>query len=110
MPRGGGGISLGMRSKQNSPDANGKIVNPHVAFVRRIGPDPHANGAQTQALNNCPDLFELETGDFAVIGIDVTETARAKLPPTAGCGPDERIVWIPRKLLVLAKADIPNQV
>jgi hypothetical protein len=110
MPWGGGGIRLGMRSKQNSPDSNGKIVNPHIAFVRRIGPDPHANGAQTQALNNCPDLFELETGDFAVIGIDVTDAARAKLPPTAACGPDERIVWIPRKLLVLAKSDIPDQI
>jgi hypothetical protein len=107
---GGGGISLGMRSKQNSPDANGKIVNPHIEFVRRLGPDPHANGAQTVALNKCPDLFELETGDFAVIGIDVTKTAIAKLPPTAGCGPDERIVWIPRKLLVQAKADIPDHV
>jgi hypothetical protein len=110
MLRGGGGIYLGMRTKQNTPDTNGKIVNPHIAFVRRIGPDPHANGAQTPALNNCPDLFELESGDFAVIGIDVTDTARVKLPPSAGCGPDERIIWIPRKLLVQAKADIPNQV
>lgn len=109
MPRGGGAIYSGMRSKQNSPDANGRMVNPHIEFVRRIGPDPHANGQQTVALNNCPDLFELETGDFAVIGIDVTEAAKAKLPPSAGCGPDERIVWIPRKLLVQAKADIPDE-
>jgi hypothetical protein len=91
-------------------DANGRIVNPQIEFVRRIGPDPHANGAQTVALNNCPDLFELETGDFAVIGIDVTDAAKAKLPPTAGCGPDERIVWIPRKLLVQAKRCIPNEI
>lgn len=99
-----------MRLNLNSLNADGKIVNPHIAFLRRIGPDPHANGAQTVALNNCPDLFELESGDFAVIGIDVTDAAKAKLPPTAGCGPDERIVWIPRKLLVLAKHDIPDRI
>ena len=78
-------------------------------FLRRLGPDPHANGAQTQALCNCPDIFELEGGDFAVIGIDMTEQAKAQLPPTASCGPDERIVWIPRKLLIGAKADIPDK-
>ncbi len=33
---------------------------------------------------------------------------KLKLPPSAGCGPDERIVRIPRKTLVLAKRDIPD--
>jgi hypothetical protein len=78
-------------------------------FLRRIGPDPHANGARTIALRNCPDIWELESGDFAVIGIDMTDAA-SKLPASASCGPDERIVRIPRNLLVNAKRDIPNQV
>ncbi|MBI3418198.1 MAG: hypothetical protein HY043_23150 [Verrucomicrobia bacterium] len=77
--------------------------------MRRLGPDPHANGAQTAALKNCPDVWELANGDFAVIGIDMTEAA-AKLPPTASCGPDERIVRIPRNLLVDIKRDIPDRV
>lgn len=77
-----------------------------IEFRRRIGPDPHANGRKTVALDNCPDIFELASGDFAVIGIDITNDAKAKLPPTAGCGPDERIVFIPRNLLVDAKKDI----
>lgn len=81
-----------------------------IEFRRRIGPDPHANGAQTVALCNCPDIFELGDGDFAIIGIDITSAARPQLPPSASCGPDERIVRIPRNLLVNAKADIPNQV
>jgi hypothetical protein len=51
----------------------------------------------------------LEGGDFAVIGTDITLAAN-RLPPTAGCGPDERIIRIPRKTLVLAKSDIPDQV
>jgi hypothetical protein len=77
-------------------------------FLRRIGPDPHANGAQTAALNNCPDIWELTTGDFAVIGIDITDHAKPHLPSSASCGPDERIVRLPRKLLLNAKSDIPN--
>jgi hypothetical protein len=78
-------------------------------FIRRIGPDPHANGAMTIALRGCPDIWELANGDFAVIGIDITDAAKPKLPPSAGCGPDECIVRIPRELLVAAKRDIPNQ-
>jgi hypothetical protein len=83
-------------------------MNTPIEFHRRIGQDPHTNGRQTVALNNCPDIFELKSGDFAIIGIDITDAARPKLPPTAGCGPDERIIFIPRNLLVEAKPDIPN--
>ena len=79
-------------------------------FLRRLGPDPHANGARTVALNNCPDVFELESGDFAIIGIDITAAATSKLPPSASCGPDVRIVRIPRNLLVNVKSDIPDKV
>lgn len=77
-------------------------------YLRRLGPDPHLNGAQTPALHGCPDLFELADGNFAVIGIDITGT-KNQLPPGAGCGPDERIVWIPRQTLIAAKPDIPDR-
>src|SRR5689334_16635938 len=40
-------------------------------FLRRLGPDPHEGGARTIALNGCPDVFELKSGDFAIIGIDI---------------------------------------
>ena len=75
-------------------------------FLRRLGPDPHEKGSCTSYLN-CPDIFELEDGDFAIIGKDITEWAD-KLPPSAGCGPDERLIRIPRKTLLLAKRDIPE--
>jgi hypothetical protein len=77
---------------------------------RRLGPDPHANGAQTVALSGCPDIFELDSGDFAIIGVDITNISAKNLPTNASCGPDERMVLIPRKTLVLAKPDIPSQV
>lgn len=77
-------------------------------FVKRLGPDPHANGARTYALCGCPDIWELDDGNFAVIGTDITSAAE-RLPQSAGCGPDERMVRIPRKTLVLAKPDIPDR-
>lgn len=80
-----------------------------MKFLRRLGPDPHANGAQTVALAGCPDLLELDSGDFAVIGVDITERVRGALPASVSCGSDERIVMVPRKTLVLAKRDIPDQ-
>lgn len=85
-------------------------MRPPIEFRRRIGPDPHENGRKTVALDNCPDVFELVSGDFAIIGIDITAEAKAKLPPTASCGPDERIVFVPRDLLVRAKGDIPDSI
>jgi len=78
-------------------------------FIRRLGPDPHAGGAQTPGLRGCPDIWELESGDFAVIGRDITPQGVGQLPESARCGPDERIVVIPRKTLVLAKPEIPDK-
>jgi hypothetical protein len=85
-------------------------MNMPIEFRRRIGPDPHAGGVRTIALRGCPDIFELESGDFAIVGMDITAAAAPKLPPFAGCGPDERIVLVPRRTLVLAKPDIPNKI
>lgn len=79
-------------------------------FVRRLAP-PSESAASPQCYSTygCPDLWELDNGDFAVIGADITELAD-KLPPGAGCAPDERMVRIPRKLLVGAKPHIPDSV
>lgn len=84
-------------------------MNTIPMFIKRIGPDPHANGAQSVGCRGCPDIWELEGGDFAIIGIDITDAAAPQLPPTAGCGPDEKIVRLPRSLLINAKRDIPDR-
>ncbi|MDR3548573.1 MAG: hypothetical protein P4M11_09985 [Candidatus Pacebacteria bacterium] len=81
-----------------------------MTFIKRIGPSPQASEAQCVACWGCPDIWELDNGDFAVIGTDITDDVRQKLPPTAGCAPDERIVRLPRNLLVNAKRDIPDRV
>jgi len=77
-------------------------MSSQISFIRRLGP-PHAC-AKTEG---CPDIFELADGDFAVIGADITADASNKLPPLSGCAAHERIIRIPRKLLLQARADIP---
>jgi hypothetical protein len=79
-------------------------------FIRRLGSDPHANGSRTYAALGCPDIWEIDGGDFIVIGTDVTGALTTQLPQTASCGPDERIIRIPRKTLIGAKQDIPDTV
>ena len=79
-------------------------------FVKRLGLDPQANGVQCAGCQGCPDIWEMEDGDFAIIGEDITTAAIAKLPSIAGCAPGERIIRLPRRVLVNAKRDIPNRV
>ena len=81
----------------------------NLKFMRRLGPDTNMGGTRCAGCYACPDIWELETGDFAIIGADITAAAR-QLPASAGCGPDERIVRIPRRLLVEAKSSIPDEV
>lgn len=84
-----------------------------IEFKRRLGQDPHTlpeaieNGGSA-ALQGCPDVWELENGDFMVIGIRKTLELKNRLPETVSCGPDEEIVIVPRYILVNAKKDIPE--
>jgi len=80
-------------------------------FKRRIGAHPHVGGDGTissHGKSGCPDVWELESGDFAVIGIDKTAQLRPHLPADASCGPDERIVVVDRRILVGAKKNLPS--
>ena len=72
-------------------------------FLRRLGP----TGASCAGGSACPDILELESGDFAIIGMDITNEAKSKLPPDCGCGPNERVVRIPRETLISARSNIP---
>ena len=85
-------------------------MNAQINFRRRLGADPHASNRQCVGCNDCPDIWELESGDFAIIGMDITASAKATLPATAGCGPDERVILLPRNLLINAKRDIPDPI
>jgi hypothetical protein len=76
------------------------------SVVRRIGPSPRERGSSTDI--SCPDILELDDGQFLVIGTDVTDTARDRLPSDAAMADYERAVLITRSTLVRAKADIPD--
>jgi hypothetical protein len=75
-----------------------------VDIVRRLGSSPRERCLSDV---NCPDVFELADGSFAVIGRDMTAELRGKLPADAGVADYERIVVVSRQTLVDARGDIP---
>jgi hypothetical protein len=84
----------------------GKVIVVVVVFLRRLGASPQERGCLVN--QDCPDVFELSDGRFAVIGTDVTDELDAGLPADASRGPKERIVAITRDTLLRAKVDIPE--
>ncbi|MET7437623.1 hypothetical protein ACWERY_30030 [Streptomyces sp. NPDC004082] len=77
-----------------------------MKIVRRIGSSPTDRGSATG--QTCPDIFELEDGNFAIIGVEATDALDGELPADAARADYERIVVITRETLVRAKADIPD--
>jgi len=81
-----------------------------LKIKKRCGVDSHTlpEGKKSIAANGCPGVFELENGDFAIIGVRVTSALKANLPESAGCDNDEEIVYVPHYVLTNAKRDIPD--
>jgi hypothetical protein len=82
-------------------------ADPETTFLRRIGKSPQELGVTSDG-PDCPDMWELENGDVAVIGRDLSSSLGTKLPAGVSLGSDERLVVIPRSMLVAAKPDIPS--
>ncbi|MEU7525158.1 hypothetical protein AB0A74_05445 [Saccharothrix sp. NPDC042600] len=78
-----------------------------ASFARRWGKSSHELG-QTSGNGSCPDIWELDNGDVAVIGRDLTSAYHARLPEGVSIDPGESLVVIPRKTILAAKADIPD--
>jgi hypothetical protein len=72
-------------------------------FIKRLG----ENGAACSSGHACPQILEMADGDFAGVGQDITDEAIPEMPPGAGVGPKERVIRIPRRVLVAARAEIP---
>jgi hypothetical protein len=79
-----------------------------ASFLRRLGKSSHELG-QTSGNSSCPDIWELDNGDIAVIGQDLTADYEARLPKDVSVDPGERLVIIPRKTIIAAKTDIPDE-
>ena len=87
---------------------NGKWdANPAAGFARRLGMSAHELGS-TNGEVSCPEIWELDNGDVAVIGTNLTSAYADRLPPGVSIDPGEDLVVIPRSTLVSAKADIPD--
>lgn len=73
-------------------------------FLRRLG-----DNGRNSCLGGfrCSQILELADGDFAAVGVDMTAEAVPAMPPGPGVGPNEKVVRIPRKVLVAARAEIP---
>jgi hypothetical protein len=56
---------------------------------------------------HCPQLLEMTDGDFAAVGPDITAEAIPAMLPGAGVGANERVVRIPRQVLIASRAEIP---
>lgn len=77
-------------------------------FKRRVGPIPTPDGGASSGANGCPDIWELDSGDFAVIGFQPTAGLLAALPSDAGIEPDEALVVVPRNVVIGALQNLQS--
>ena len=82
-------------------------ADPSAGFVRRIGKSA-AELDTTGGDYGCPDIWELANGDIAVIGRELTSAYESRLPESVTIAHDEKLVVIPRIMLIAAKVDIPD--
>jgi hypothetical protein len=83
---------------------NRNFARPVIA--RRLGLAP-AERLDCGNTVNCPDIFELSSGDFAIIGEDRSDL---ELPADAGRSETERTVVVPRAVLMAALQDLSRSV
>ncbi|WP_372492401.1 hypothetical protein [Actinomadura litoris] len=76
-----------------------------VGFHRRLGKTAAEIG-DSRVTQDCPEIWELDNGDIAVIGRDATGAYSDRLPPGVSIGSDERLVIISGRMLSAAKPDI----
>lgn len=82
-------------------------ADPSALFERRLGKSAEELGNSDKD-DECPDIWQLDNGDVAVIGRDLTAVYRARLPHGVNLAPDERLVVIPGNMLSAVKKDIPD--
>ena len=73
-------------------------------FIRRLGQNERN---LCSFGHNCPQILEMADGDFAAVGLDITEEALRAFPAGPGVGPNERVIRIPRQVLIAVRVEIP---
>jgi hypothetical protein len=84
-----------------------RAADPSASFLRRWGKSA-LELDRTNRQPSCPDVWELDNGDVAIIGRDVTRAYESRLPADVSVAHDERVVVVPRATMIAAKADIPD--
>lgn len=74
--------------------------------IRRLGRP--ADDPKTSGVSGSPDVMELENGDFAIIGWDITNEVDTSLLPGVHWVAGEKIVRVDRDVLINARRDIPE--
>ncbi|MFJ2608656.1 hypothetical protein ACIQOU_08505 [Streptomyces sp. NPDC091279] len=82
-------------------------ADPSASFERRLGKSAAELG-NSDGRDDCPDIWQLDNGDIAVIGRDLTDAYRSRLPDGVRLAPDERLVVLPGNMLSAAKGDIAD--
>ncbi|RBM04487.1 hypothetical protein [Streptomyces sp. PT12] len=82
-------------------------ADPSALFARRLGKSAAELGT-TDGEDGCPDIWQLDNGDVAVIGRDLAAAYQGRLPEDVTVGAHERLVIIPGIMPSSAKADIPD--
>lgn len=80
-------------------------VEAGLRVARRWGLPPSERADCTES-GNCPDVFELECGNFAINGERVA--VLHNLPEDAGCSDTEQVIFVPREVLLSALRDLPT--
>ncbi|MDA2803311.1 MULTISPECIES: hypothetical protein [Nocardiopsis] len=82
-------------------------ADPSAGFRRRLGKTA-AELDKSRLDDDCPEIWELDNGDIAVVGRDATDRYAHRLPDGVRIGADERLVVIPGAMLRSAKPDISD--
>jgi hypothetical protein len=73
-----------------------------MKFLRRLSLSPGELAIARRTSpggNRCPAIWELDTGDIAVVGDDITDKVKNVIPSEVNLGTNERIIVIPREVL-----------
>jgi hypothetical protein len=82
-------------------------ADPAAGFRKRLGKSAHELGT-TSGEASCPEIWELDNGDIAVIGTELTASYTRRLPDGVSIDPGEKLIVIPRSTMISAKQDIPD--
>lgn len=79
-----------------------------MKLKRRLNKSPLELGI-TVSNSTCPDIWETASGEFVIIGKEVTAELQQRPQMDVKIHTQERAVLIPRVVLISAKLQIPNE-